>query len=328
MNLRLSILLVAILVLFGGTFLVVRYFGPTDREPEEPWLYRIDEDSIKRIEVTNEGQTVIYNRLPGGRRWYIQGDPEIPVFQDKWSGTPLLLSGPRVNRDLAETIENPASYGLAPPLSIIKVADSSGQSFEFHLGSNTPDDKNQYARLVGHPTLFTVPSIWAQVINRLALDPPYLRLFQLKDNPLVFIQITEQDQTVAYGKVGDGDSAWAILDPVELQPSEEPVLADKWGNIPEMLSGPRADDILAEDIDNFAEYGLDPPKTKIRLGLAEGADVEFYLGDTTPDGEHRYASLLGGYQIFSMPIERAKRISALVTDPPVRPEDKPNPGSG
>ena len=240
----------------------------------------------------------------------------------------MLLSGPRVNRDLAETIENPASYGLDPPLSIIKVIDSSGQSFEFHLGGNTPDDNNQYARLVGHPTLFTVPAIWAQVINRLATDPPYLRLFQLQDNPLVFIQITEKDQTVAYGKVGDTDSQWAILDPVELEPSEEPVLADKWGNTPEMLSGPRADDILAEDIDNFAEYGLDPPKTKIRLGLAAGADVEFYLGDTTPDGEHRYASLLGGYQVFSMPIERAKRISALVTDPPVRPEDKPNPGSG
>ena len=118
------------------------------------------------------------------------------------------------------------------------------------------------------------------------------------------------------------------MTPIELEASEELVLADEWGNMPEMISGPGADDILAEGIKDFAEYGLDPPKTKIRLGLAEGADVEFYLGNTTPDGDHRYASLLGGDQLFSMPIARAQRISALITDPPVRPEDKPKPGSG
>ena len=308
--------------------MVVRYFGPRDRPPEEPWLYRIGEDTINRIEVTNAGQTATYNRKPGGHRWYIEGDPEIPVFQDKWSGTPLLLSGPRVNRDLSETIEDPVPYGLDPPLSIVKVTDRSGQSFEFHMGGSTPDDANQYARLVGHTTLFTVPAIWAQVINRLATDPPYLRLFQLEDNPLIFIQITEQDQTVSYGKVGNSDSEWAILDPVELEPSEELVLADKWSNIPEVLSGPRVDDILRDNIEDLSEFGLDPPQIKVRLGLAAGADVEFYLGNPTPDGEHRYGSVKGEPELYAMTMQLADRIGALVTDPPVLPGDKPNPGSG
>jgi hypothetical protein len=328
MNLRLSLLLVAVLLLFGGTFLVVRFFGPNDRPPEEPWLYRIGEDTIRHIEVTTDGQTVVYNRPPGGFRWYIEGEPDIPVFQEKWSGTPLLLSGPRVNRDLAQTIDDPASYGLGPPVSIIKVTDRGGQSFEFHMGGTTPDENNTYARLVGHPTLFTVPAIWAQVINRLATDPPYLRLYQLQDDPLVYIEITEEGQKVAYGKIGGLESDWAILDPVELEPSENLVLADRWRDLPTMFNGPRVNDILADTFDNPAEYGLEPPQTKIRLGMAAGPDLEFYLGKTTPDGEHRSVSVKDKTELYAMPIQLAQRISELVTDPPVKPEDKPTPGSG
>ncbi len=319
MNLRLSILLVAVLLLFGGTFLVVRFFGPSERPPEEPWLYRIGEDTIRHIEVTTEGQSVSFNRPPGGFRWYIEGEPDIPVFQEKWSGTPLLLSGPRVNRDLAQTIEDPASYSLDPPLSIVKVTDRGGQSFEFHMGGTTPDENNTYARLVGHPTLFTVPTIWAQVINRLATDPPYLRLYQLQDNPLVYVELTEADKKVAYGKTGQEESDWALLGLEEVVPTEDPVLADKWGDIPSMLSGPRVNDILADDFDNPEEYGLEPPQIKIRLGMSAGADVEFYLGDTTPDGEHRYASVKDKTELYAMPIQRAQRISELVTDPPIAP---------
>ena len=321
MNLRLSILLVAVLVLFGGTFLVVRLTIPKERPPEEPWLYRVSEDTLSRIEVTNEDRSVVYERDPGSTRWYIQGDPRIPVFRDKWSGTPLLLSGPRVNRLLSDSIENPASFGLDPPESIVKVIDRSGQSFEFHMGIPTPDESNQYARLVGHPALFTVPAIWAQVVNRLALKPPYLRLFQLEDDELVFVEVSDNGKTIGYGKKNDGQ--WYVLDPEEV-----PVSDDRWGDMPMLLSGPRVDQILAENLENPAEYGLDPPKTKVRLGKRAGADVEFYLGDTTPDGDHRYASVRGGIELFAMPNARAKRITDLVTEPPYGSAQTIAPGPG
>ena len=322
MNLRLSILLVAVLVLFGGTFLVVRLTASKERPPDEPWLYRVSEDDLYRIEVQAQGQNVVFVRNPGSFRWHIQGDPEIPVFRDKWSGTPLLLSGPRVNRVLSESIEDPAAYGLDPPESIVKVTDGSGLSFEFHMGIATPDEGNQYARLVGHPALFTVPAIWAQVINRLALQPPYLRLFQLEENELVFVEVTDGGKTVGYGK--KADNLWYVLDP-----SEVPVAMEKWADTETFLNGPRVDDILAESIENPAEYGLDPPKTTVRLGKVTGADLEFYLGDTTPDGKHRYASVRGeDSELFAMPNDRAKRITDLVEAPPYGAALEATPGPG
>lgn len=171
MNIRLSILLVTVLLIFGGTFLAVRLTRSAQKPPDPPWLYRVDEDSLVHLQVSFGGQTVDYDRDPGSSTWYIQGDPPVPVSQ-KFSGTTLLLSGPQVNRLLAENIDTPAAYGLDPPLSKIKITERSGLVYEFHLGNPTPDQSNQYARLVGYPQLFTVPEIWARVINKLATEPP------------------------------------------------------------------------------------------------------------------------------------------------------------
>lgn len=172
MNPRLTVLLVAVLLIFGGAFLALRLTGSSEEAKFTPWLYRVDDGSIVNIEVTHGGQTVNYARDPGTGDWYIDGKPAVPVSA-KWQGTPLLLSGPKVSRVLAEQMENPASYGLEPPLTRARVTDGSGTIVEFHLGKATPDTTNQYARLAGHPALFAVPAAWADAVNRLATEPPY-----------------------------------------------------------------------------------------------------------------------------------------------------------
>ncbi len=173
MNLRLSLMLVTVLLIFGGTYLVMRFTGSEEPEPNSPWLYRMDADDIVRIAAGHRDQTVSYQKRPGSLDWFIQGDPDVPVFLKKWGGTTLLVSGPRVNRVLADTIGDGAAFGLDPPLTWVQVTDRSGNTVEFHLGEPTPDAENQYARLVGNPALFTVPAIWAEVISRLATEPPY-----------------------------------------------------------------------------------------------------------------------------------------------------------
>ena len=173
MNPRLTILLVAVLLIFGGTFLAVRLTGSTEVAKFTPWLYQIDDQSIVHVEVTYGEQTVNYAKAPGTGDWYIEGEPAVPVLQAKWQGTPLLLGGPKVSRVLAEKMENPASFGLEPPLTRVRVTDVGGTILEFHLGEATPDTKNQYARLAGHPALFAVPSEWADAVSRLATEPPY-----------------------------------------------------------------------------------------------------------------------------------------------------------
>ena len=135
MNIRLTILLVAILLLFGGTFLIVGFNRSPDQTPDQPWLYKIDDNSIVHIEVTYLGDTSVYDKKPGSTTWFIVEDgQQIPVFQGKWSGTPLLLSGPKVNRRLAEEMRNPSDFGLDPPESVVRVTERTGRTYEFPYG--------------------------------------------------------------------------------------------------------------------------------------------------------------------------------------------------
>ena len=317
MNLRLSILLVAVLLIFGGTVLVLQLRDSKSPPDNRPWLYQINDSSIVHIGVSHQGETVNFDRKPGTRNWYIRGDPEIPVFLEKWAGMPLLFSGPKVSRSLNDTIDNPSSFGLEPPVTRATVTDLGGNTYEFHLGDLTPDTEFQYARLVGDSTLFTVPAAWSRVVNRLATAPPYLRLYQLEDDAIQFIEVTYEDRVAQFAKTRESGE-WFILD--EAGELDVPVFLEKWGATEVLLSGPRVDRLVLDLLEKPEEYGLEPPRAKIRVGHSEGKFVEFHLGDTTEDGEYQYARVLGQKPLFAMPQDQAQGIIDLALEPPYPPE--------
>ena len=327
MNMRLSILLVVVLLIFGGTFLVLRFTDSNDQGDKRIWLYRIDEGSLVKLEVVHQGEEVNYFRDPGARTWYIEGDPDIPVFQQRWGGTPLLLSGPGVTRPLSDTIDNFAEFGLEPPETSVTVTDRSGNEVEFHLGIPTPDNKNQYARLVGDDTLFTVPYEWAQVVNRLAFDPPVGRLYDIDLRTVLLVQFFRGDDTTRY-VIEDTTGRW-FLD----GETPKPVDPDAWAESLLMLRNPRMDQIIAYDIDDPTLYGLDPPDTIVQVIRQGDSPIEFHIGDVTPDGEHRYVTVITGSlqsadtSLYGVLTSRIDKIIALATDPVLEGEAGATPQS-
>lgn len=316
MNLRLSILLVVVLIIFGGTFLVLRFSDSNEPNSGSPWLFRIDEGSIVQLEVKYQGEATNFYRNPASLDWYIKGTPDIPVFQQRWGGTPLLLSGPRVTRPLADTIENPAAFGLEPPETAVTVIDRYGNEVEFHLGNPTPDNRNQYARLVGDDTLFTVAIEWANVVNRLAIDPPVGRLYQIDPREATVVQLFRGDDVTRYA-YDEATGQW-LLD------GETPELVDQfaWAESMQMLGNPRMDQIIAHDVDDPKLYGLDPPDTVIVIIRQGGlSPIEFHIGDVTPDGDHRYVVVMAGSlqsldtNLYGVLTSRIEPIIALATDP-------------
>ena len=94
MNLRLSILLVAILVLFGGTFLVLRFTGQQEASTDEPWLFTsglkgvtrfrvpLLEKGVKGLYTIRLGFTPLAGDQPGRRLFDVrlQGKIVLPKF--------------------------------------------------------------------------------------------------------------------------------------------------------------------------------------------------------------------------------------------------------
>lgn len=331
MNIRLTILMVVVVAIAGGAWAIIEFTDIVSRgevKEDEPWLYHIDEATITYIHVAHGEESVEYARDSGSHQWRILGDPSYPVFQQKWGGTPLLLSGPRVNRGLRETIDNPADYGLDPPESIVRVADWDGNSFEFHMGIPTPDGDNQYTRLVGDDALYTVPSVWADVVNRLALDPPYGRLFDLELEFITVVEVKAGDLTAIYFLEGN---QWLVS---EGPPPVDPLLAapvsEEWPEWLATLAAPRIDEIVEQqlsdrDAEKLAEYGFDNPAVRVVIARRGQAAVEFQLSDGPPGTDSYYARSLDytDEKLYLMKKSRLEGIEDLASNPLILPGWEP-----
>ena len=172
MNVRLSILLVVVLILIGGTVAITQVLNTEEPRVQEPWFFKLNLDDIRQISVTHVEERVDY--AYEGDQWVIKDGNDTPVFIEQWAGTTLLLSGPRSSRTLDIELYDPAEYGFDPPRTKVEIVEKSGsQPVRFDLGDPTPDGENWYARLEDDPRLFTIASSWCEVISQLATDPPY-----------------------------------------------------------------------------------------------------------------------------------------------------------
>ena len=370
MNIRLTILLLFVLAIFGALAL---YFRPWDRpEPstEPPWAWRIDDDAIVHVEVSHQGragdaiecsddlvpitgerQFIAYDKDLGRGKWFIvDGDERSEVFHDKWAGTPLLLSGPKVNRVLGETIENPAQYGLEPPESVIKVTEETGLSHEFRLGNKTPDEEYNYMSVDGTTQLYTVPEVWARVVNCLVVNPPYypppLELgyfYEVDFRDIEELEVTHKGATVTYSP-NPQERTWYATADGESTPMVQPQWWSsqlQWYAQPTKPGGPETFGGWHVDEDGAGDprYALTPPETTVRIKTHEKS-LEFYIGgehvEVDPDGKPilddagneqvlvRYAGLPDDPIVYVINAVRAERTICLVTNPPVsRPYDCP-----
>ena len=351
MNIRLTILLVFVLVIFGALALYFRPWVQEEPRDDTPWAWRIDDDAIVHIEVAHMGESLEYEKDLGRGKWFIvDGEERSEVYQQKWAGTPLLLSGPKVNRVLSTTIENPAQYGLDPPESVIKITEETGLSYEFWLGNVTPDEGYNYMRLVGDNQLFTVPEIWATVVNRLITEPPYIPpplelgyFYDIDPRDIEELVVTHEGKSVSYSPDPRGRTWNVVVDGQEMPVDPPPwwPLQVQWYAQPakpgghETPGGWHVDENGADD----PQYGLSPPQTKVQVKTHE-KQLEFYIG-----GEHievdldgnpildsagntqvlvRYAGLPDDPIVYVINAVRAARTICLATDPPVsRPYDCP-----
>ena len=327
MNVRLTILLAVVAVMIGSTWAIIEFTDVVfreERDPDEPWLFHMEESDITYIEVVHNALSAQYSRDSGSHQWMIIGDPSYPVFQQRWGGTPLLLSGPRVNRGLKETIENPAVYGLDPPESIVRVGDWAGNTVEFHMGIPTPDGGNQYARLVGDDALYTVPSVWADVVNRLADDPPYGRLFDLDIALITVVEVNAGDRTAVY-YVDNGQ--WLVSSeppPVDLATSAP--ASEEWLEWAVKLASPRVDEIADQRLDGrdeerLAEYGFVPPDVRVVIARRGQSTVEILLAEGPPGSDSYYALTVNNVDesLYLIKKSRLEGIESLATDPLIHP---------
>ena len=175
MNFRISFVLVFLAAIVGGYVLLFELQQGPQREPDPPWFYNVHENDINHISVTYQGATQAFVKRE--TNWFFDdgtGEPGESVDVSRWGGIPLLLTGPRSRRLLEEQIDNPAFFGLDPPVTSIGITLRDGRQLNVLLGDSTPDGAGNYVQLEGDAPLFIVDITWGGVLNRLVTEPPVL----------------------------------------------------------------------------------------------------------------------------------------------------------
>ncbi|MDP6496189.1 MAG: hypothetical protein QGI09_12520, partial [Dehalococcoidia bacterium] len=109
MNFRISFILVVLVAVVGGYVLLFELQQTEEREPEPPQFYNLDERQIQNIIFTHQEQTQTFVKREGS--WYFDNATGDAVDMNRWSGIPLLLTGPRSRRLLEEKIDDRTMYG-------------------------------------------------------------------------------------------------------------------------------------------------------------------------------------------------------------------------
>ncbi|MBI4200225.1 MAG: DUF4340 domain-containing protein [Chloroflexi bacterium] len=150
-------------------------------------------------------------------------------------------------------------------------------------------------------------------------EPPWFYNVEFSD--ITGITVTYEGTTLSFVQKQD---QWVMGE------AEQPVDTDRWSGVPFLVAGPRTKRTLAEEVPNLAAYGLDPPRTIIRVSLRDGRQPTIALGDKTADGQSFYGQLQGQTSLYTVDYTWGDVLIRLVTEPPIpapTPEPTPSPAA-
>ena len=140
-------------------------------------------------------------------------------------------------------------------------------------------------------------------------DPPWF--YQVSMDDINYIGLTKNDKSLSFYK--NEDTTWSFVDPKGIPPSYT-----RWGGVTLLLSGPQTQRLLVADkIENPAEYGLDNPRLIIDFDLVGGRHLTLKLGDATSDFKHYYCQINDFEELFIIAATWNDVLGKLVDEPPI-----------
>jgi len=102
--------------------------------------------------------------------------------------------------------------------------------------------------------------------------------------------------------------------------SRTPVDIKRWGGIVLLVSSPQSKRMIADKVENLADFGLTDPRLIISLGVRNREhDLDVMIGDPTPHKDFYYVKLRNGDPLYLVNNTFVEVFTRLVNEPPVPP---------
>ncbi len=305
MSLRVSLVLViAACWIAIGASITIKQLNQTERREQPPFFFTLSPDDLRNISITSEDKSTSWHFREDDRRWYFDDHKGVPTSLFRWGGITQLLGGPRSQRELKKTIDNPELYGLDDPQLTIEVTLRDGRQLIVEMGDLTPDGGANYARQSGYDELYTVDYSWGDVMLRLVDEPPYPDWFYTMDaSEATEILLFEGNEVTSGYAIDEESGDWVLCDlPASDAPCKgsTPVDESMVVDFLEQFANPAIDGVEALSLEVPEDYepygaGRDAPyvhirrEVEVRELLTEIYRTSMIIGGVSPDGLYRYA---------------------------------------
>jgi hypothetical protein len=112
---------------------------------------------------------------------------------------------------------------------------------------------------------------------------------------------------------------WRVLQPTEGEADEARLI-----DLSYKLADLRYTRALA-DVDNLADFGLQPPQVQATLAFSDGTTIDLSIGTTNPGGASRYVQKAGDPSVYLVSVSDLQGLLGLVDSPPYAPTPAPSP---
>lgn len=174
MSFKQTIVLFGVLIILAGSIFYIHYTTPEKKDEKGPEIWSVDEENIEhiRIRVPRKNKEVAFFKGKD-EKWFFDDQTKHPVYQKRWGGIVLLVSGPKSKRMIAEKVENLEEYGFADPQMIIDLGVKGRNGpLQILFGDPTPKKDQFYVKLKHSSPVYIIADIYCQVLMRLAVEPP------------------------------------------------------------------------------------------------------------------------------------------------------------
>ena len=284
----LILLLIAVASSVAIYFFEVKPGKPRDEEPDKSHpAFKFNREDVTGISIARGGQTV--NLESQNNKWVITQPISATADESVLNSLIGNLVSARVEKEFAPDGDL-KQYGLSDPAVKLEVKLKNGETHRVEIGTKDQFGSSAYVKINGAKNVSTVSSGLLTNADKSLND--------LRDRSVLGATLYEMSAVKLQNENGGyelekKDGEWKIKSAADAPTDDAQV-----NNLFSELGGAKATEIVSENIDDPAKYGLDKSKMSITARLSTGAERTVNLGSKVD--ENYYAKISDRPQLIKV----------------------------
>lgn len=301
------VFLLGIIVVLGALYLLVDR-RQTEKEEEgkaqevDLELYETRMTRISRIRVENEYYDMVLAKDEEGN-WHREGQEDFEVNSRHMTSILSAAMKIRATNRVAETVEDPAEYGLADPIARVTVESEDGD-VSFVVGGRAPMLDTFYFMIEGNPGLYTVSSQYYYTFHRTETQMQAVEQIDVPGASAIRRVQVERADGVVLDFLYDPETDTGSF--VKPYPTPQAADSDSAQSFKKLFTDFSLEECQGEEQElDLAEYGLEKPAAKIQVIWQESGEeaeegIDLKVGSRTEDSEYYYVQAEASGRVYTM----------------------------